>query len=584
MNDITKKRIIFFACIVFILFVVLFCRLYYLQIIHYKEYNTKAINNRIKIIRTAAPRGPILDRNGKSIADNYKSYVINVIPEELEKNPQSMQLLCKILGINAKIYYDIIEQNKTKAGYPVRIASNVSLETLGKIGEYRHTLKGVSIENIFIRSYPIKNKACHITGYTREISKEKLDETKEKGLGYKMGDYIGVAGLEKEYESYLKGIDGGKRVEVNSKGEVVKILKDQPHIPGKTLMTSIDRDLQEVGFEMLQGKVGATVAMDPNNGEILAMVSNPSFNPNVFSDGLKLKDWRKITSNRNHPLQNRFIGSFYPPGSVFKPIIGVSVLDNNVANTGSLTSCPGFFKLGNYRKGCWAAHGTVDFYKAIAMSCDVWFYKESLNLGIDRLYKTASDFGLGKPTGIDLPEEIIHNGKSGNFPSREWHEKVHKSSWKKGDMLNVSIGQGDVQVSPMQMCLAISAIANGGYVYTPHIMREIVDTQTGKTIKYETKVKNKVEAREETFRQVRGAMEYCVKSGTGKGAAIEGVRVGGKTGSAQATGGVAHGWFVAFAPVDNPQIVVATIVEHGGSGSGSAAPICKAMIKKYLRK
>lgn len=581
LEHIQKNRMLFLGAVCILLFFVLVGRLYFLQIVQGEEYNKKAINNKIKIIKSPAPRGTILDRNGATVAENIKSYVVSVIPEELEKDPQELQLLCNILDIDAGIYYNIIKEAKPKPGYPVHIATGVPLDTVIKIGEYRSYLKGVSVENVYVRYYPLKERACHITGYTREISREALDKAREQGLNYKMGDYIGVAGLEKYYEKYLRGIDGGKQLMVNARGEVVQIMKDVPHIQGHTIKTSLDINLQKTAYESLKGKVGATVAIDPRNGEILAMVSTPSYDPNIFINGLKTSDWQKIRKNRHHPMQNRFASSFYPPGSVFKPIIGISLLHNNLGGNGHWVYCPGYFKLGKYRKGCWAVHNSVNFSGAIAKSCDTWFYKESLSLGIDRLYETASEFGLGLPTGIDIPEEAVYHGKAGNFPSREWHKKVYKKEWTKGDMLNVSIGQGDVQVSPLQMACAIGAIANGGTLYEPHIMKEIIDPQNGNVIKYEGKSKQ-INASQKDFETVRKAMEGCVRSGTGKGCAVPGIRVGGKTGSAQATGGIAHGWFVAFAPVDNPKIAVATIVEHGGSGSGAAAPVCKALIKQYL--
>ena len=580
-DKIQTKRLLIFAFFCLALLIILLGRLYYIQIREGKEYDRKALNNRTKIIRTPAPRGTILDRNGRSVAENKKSYVIYAVPEELEKDPKSLEIFCNILRINAGIYYNIIKEAKPRPGYPVRIATDVSLETVAKIGEFRSYLKGVSVENTYIRSYPMRSITSHITGYTREISREALNKAREEGKNYKMGDYIGVAGLEKEYEEYLRGTDGGKKLLVNARGEVVSILKDVPHIEGKTIKTSLDLKVQQAGYEALKNKVGAAVAIDPRNGEILAVISAPSYDANVFVNGLKSSDWQKIRKNKKHPMQNRFCASFYPPGSIFKPIIGISLLHNNIAGNNTWVYCPGYFRLGKYRKGCWATHKSVNFSGAIEKSCDTWFYKESLSLGIDRLSQTAEEFGLGRPTGIDLPEEPSYHGKSGNFPTREWHAKIYKSPWTKGNMLNASIGQGDVQVSPLQMAAAISAIANGGTLYEPHIMREIVNPADGTVIKYKSRSK-KVTGDTKDFETVRLAMEQCVKRGTGKGCALPGIRVGGKTGSAQATGGIAHGWFAAFAPVDEPKIAVVAIVEHGGSGSGAAAPICKAMIKQYL--
>jgi len=579
-----KNRIYLLAFIALTAFIILALRLYSLQVLQSEKYNLEAINNRIKIIKNVAPRGTILDKNGIPIVYNQKSFIISVIPDEIEKEPGSLKLLCEILNINAGIYYSIIEEAKERKGYPVRIAVNVPMETVVKIGENRMNLHGVSIENTYIRFYPERDKTCHMIGYLREITKEQLDDAREKGLKYKMGDYIGVSGIEKSYEEALKGTDGGKRIEVNASGRVVKILDDKPSIQGKNVKLTIDKHLQEVAYEAMKGKTGATVAIDPKTGAVLAMVSTPTYDPNIFIGGLKSSDWRKISNNRERPLQNRFIGSVYPPGSIFKPVIALSVLENNIATPDTVAYCPGYFTLGHYRKGCWATHGTVNFYTAIAKSCDTWFYKESLKLGIDNLYKTASEFGLGKPTGIDIPEEAIRRGKVGNFPNPEWKKKKLKSEWRKGDTLNVSIGQGDVLASPLQMAMVAAAISNGGKVYKPYLVDEIINPKTGAIIKKTApKVNSKVNAPQEYFDDVVRGMELCVNSGTGAGCKIDGIRVAGKTGSAQATGGKAHGWFMTFAPVDNPKIAIVTIVEHGGSGSAAAAPVCKAMLNAYLK-
>lgn len=582
LNKTQLIRILILSGIIILMGLVIAARLWYLQVVETTKFSLAANNNRIKIVRTKAPRGNILDRNNMPIAQSKKLFIISVMPDKIEKNKKALKTFCSILNININEYKSIIENSNTRTGFPVRIAVDVPLETIVKLGEHSMLIDGVTIENDFVRYYPHSYKMAHITGYLREINAQQLKAAEEGGRNYHMGDYVGVFGLEKYYEKELQGTAGGQRIEVNAGGRVVRTLGYKPNIPGNTLKLSIDKDLQLTTYNALENRVGAAVALNPQTGEVYCMVSTPSFDPNIFVRGLKSSDWRAIANNKNHPLQNRSIGSVYPPGSVFKPIIALSALENNAATTSTTVNCPGYYRIGNYKKGCWSTHGRVDFYKAVAQSCDTWFYKTSLKLGITKLAKTAQEFGLGNATGIDLYEERANDGKFGLFPDPEWLKERTGEPWRKGDTLNTSIGQGDVLTSPLQMAMVCAAVANKGTVYKPFLVKEIIDINNH-VKKTTPKINSKVLVDKKYFDITIHAMEETVAHGTGKRCAIPGIRIAGKTGSAQASRGATHGWFIAFAPVENPTIAVACIVERGESGAAAAAPICKSILENYFK-
>ncbi len=578
------SRIYWLAFILIVFGFILGFRLWYLQIKEGKLLEEAADNNRIRIIRTKAPRGNILDRNGVPIAQSKKLFIISAIPGKFSDNPRELNRFCSMLGIEVRDYEEIVKNSSLPAGAPVRIAVDVPFSTIVKLGEHRMLFDGVVIENDFVRYYPNGKPFSHISGYLREISGDRLKAAREEGKDYRMGDYVGVSGLEKYYEDYLKGTDGGQRIEVNASGRVVKNLGEQLSVPGNTLHLTIDSKLQQAAWEALEGKTGAIAAIEPSTGKVLALVSRPDYDPNIFVRGLKLSDWHYLSNNKTHPLINRAVGSVYPPGSTFKPVIALSALENKAASAGTVVRCNGYYRLGKYKKGCWTVHGPVAMKKAISESCDVWFYSVSLKLGIKRLYETAREFGFGASTGIDLPEEPSKDGKTGLFPDPEWLEERFDRKWTKGDTLNAAIGQGDVLASPLQMACAIGCIANGGTLYKPYLTDHITDANGVVVFKNHPRERSRLQVSQDNIRLVKAAMEAAVSEGTGKVARIPGIRVAGKTGSAQFGGGVAHGWFVSFAPAEDPQIAVACIVERGASGSGSAGPVVKAVLDSFFNK
>ncbi|MCE5313623.1 MAG: penicillin-binding protein 2 [Armatimonadota bacterium] len=586
-------RINAFAIVVSVLFLILLARLWYLQVALGDELMQASESNRIKLLRARAPRGTLLDRKGRVIATSRPQFVVLAVPDVLNEHERAMRILCDILKITPDELSDRLEtsvrKGESRPGAPVRVEVDVPLMTVARIGELRMELPGVSVELDNLRNYPDGQAVAHVVGYLGEISEERLAEAEKEGKNdYRPGDYVGKSGLEREYEDLLRGTDGGKQIEVNAMGRVVRILGEKRSVPGKTLKLTLDRDLQVAAERSLGNQTGAVAAIDVNTGKVLAMVSKPSYDPNIFVKRIKRSDWDKIT--RERALQNRSVYNVYPPGSTFKPIMAIAGLVYNVCNEHTTVSCPGSFYFGRHRFGCWKVHGGgVTFKRAIAESCDVWFYRLSLRLGIDRMARVAKQFGIGQATGIDLPYESRYDDNHvGTMPSTQWKKKRFKSTpsqqkWYPGETPSCGIGQGYVETSPLQMALAIAAVANKGKVYKPYLLDEVLD-RNGKIIS-RTKpiVMHQVDASPENFEMVRQAMRATVTEGTGRVCNIPGITVAGKTGSAE-NRGAAHAWFVCFAPVEKPRIAIACIVEHGRHGATAAAPVCRAIMDVYFGK
>jgi penicillin-binding protein 2 len=572
------------AVIVIILFLILVARLWYLQIVLGEELLMQSEANRIKLIRMRAPRGTILDRKGRVLATSRPQFVVLATPSKLRENPEALKTLCGVLGITPSDLNTIIARRGGHPGAPVRVMIDAPLEIVARVSELRMKLPGVSVELDQIRSYPDGTSVAHIVGHLGEISKEELEAAEKAGKDYKPGDYVGKDGLEAQYEDVLRGVDGGKQVEVNALGMVVRVLGEKPSIPGKTLRLTIDRDLQIAARRALGSQVGAAVAVDPRNGEVLAMVSSPAYDPNIFVKRVKASDWERIIRHKGRPMQNRCVYNVYPPGSTFKPVTAIAGLRYGLCSVNTTVNCPGYLMFGR-RFGCWRVHGRVGFMKAIAESCDVWFYQLGHRLGIDRLAKVAREFGLGSATGIDLPHESRRrDGGVGTIPDTQWKRKRFNQPWWPGETLSCAIGQGYIQVSPLQMALVSAAVANNGKIYKPFLVKEVLKPDGTVVRRTKPEVQHVVDSPADEFELVRKGMRLAVTSGTGRVADIPDVAVAGKTGSAEDPPRPAHGWFICFAPLNNPRIAVAAIVEHGRHGATSAAPVCRAILDVFFGK
>jgi penicillin-binding protein 2 len=577
------SRINQLAAVAIAMFMVLLARLWYLQVVCGADLLRQSESNRIKLLRTRAPRGAILDCKGRILATSRPQFVVLVVPEELRSDPDALRLLCQTLQLSPAELEDIVAKNHPRPGSPVRVKIDVPLATVARLGELHMRLPGVSVELDQIRFYPNGPAVGHLMGQLGEINEKELAADRASGGTYRPGDYIGKAGLEKQYERELRGTDGGKEIEVNAAQRVMRIIGEKPSVPGKTLKLGIDRDLQVAAYRAMGNQQGAVVAIDPRSGSVLAMVSKPSYDPNVFVKRVKAADWVKIIGHKGRPLQNRCVYNVYPPGSTFKPVMAIAGLVYNQCSVNTTVSCPGSFYLGRHRFGCWRTHGGgVNFMRALAESCDVWFYNLGHRLEIDRIASVARQFGLGTATGIDLPQESrrTHN-RVGTIPDTAWKQRVYHERWWPGETISCSIGQGYVQASPLQMSVMCSAVANGGSVMRPRLVTEIMSGD--RTLRrVEPQVTCKVNAPEKYFELVRQGMRQAVTAGTGRVCDVPGIAVAGKTGSAEDPPRPAHGWFICFAPVEKPSIAIACIVEHGRHGTTTAAPVCRAILDVYF--
>lgn len=568
-----------FAIFCIVAFVVLLGRLWYLQIALGSTLLAESETNRKRLVKMRAPRGMILDRKGRVLATSRPQFVVMAVPETLQKNPKSMATLCRTLGVTGEELTAMMMRERAAKFAPVRVAIDVPLDVVAKLMERRPILPGVSVEQDQLRSYPDGQLCSHVIGYIGEINEKQLADLRDQGMKLNPGDYVGKSGLEKQYEGLLHGTDGGQEIEVDARGRTRRILGIKPPVPGSTLTLSIDKDLQIAAERVMEGKTGAAVAVNPQTGEVLAMVSKPDFDPNIFVKKVKKADWDKIFLNKGNPLQNRTVSNKYPPGSTFKPVTATAALEYKVATPSTNLVCTG---VGWYHRRCWKVHGHIDFTRAISQSCDVFFYEMGHRLGIERIAKMARAYGLGSRTNIDLPEAT----KKGTVPDEAWKVARFHEEWQPGETVVCAIGQGFIETTPLQMALVDAAVSMSGKRFQPHLVREI----RGPNDKLATKVPNtelpSVPASPATFAAIKYGMRQTVigPGGTGKVVNIEGVTVCGKTGSAEVTRGAAHGWFTCFAPMEKPEIAIAVICEHGRHGATSAAPVARAILDIYFGK
>jgi len=582
-----RSRMKMLAIFCIVVFFVLLARLWYLQIVKGSEMLALSEMNRTRLIRVRAPRGMIVDRNGRILATSRPQFVVMVVPELLQSNAQARKVLCRILGISSLELSQLMKRERPAAYAPVRVAVDVPLDTVTKLIERRPILPGVSVEQDQLRTYPDGALCSHILGYIGEVDKEQIDKLNQEleelhqkdERRYAAGDYAGKSGLERQYELMLHGTDGGMEIEVDALGRTRRVLQYIEPVPGNTLKLTIDKDLQIAAYRAMQGKTGAAVAINPQTGEVLAMVSKPDFDPNIFVQKLNKEDWMRIVTNRSNPLQNRAISNKYPPGSTFKPITAVAALESGVASTDTTLVCTG---IGLYKRRCWKVHGRVDMTKAIAQSCDVYFYEMGRRLGINRLAPMARAFGLGNITGIDLPFE-----KKGTVPDEKWKMERFNEKWWPGETVICAIGQGYIQATPIQMASAAATVANWGKRFQPYIVKEVLNPNGKLANASIPKQLTPVPASQKVFEAVRFGMRQAVigHGGTGRVVDIPGITVAGKTGSAEDPPRKRpHAWFICFAPMEKPEIAIAVISEQGGHGSTGAAPVARAILDVYFGK
>ncbi|MBI5207175.1 MAG: penicillin-binding protein 2 [Candidatus Firestonebacteria bacterium] len=591
-----KNRLIIFTLVIHSLIVLIIIRLWFLQIIKYDYYQKLSLENRTRFVTIEASRGLFVDRNNHLLVGNRPAYSIAVIPEDIKDDKEIIIKLSNLLNISQIEIKNKINKNKQGPFYPIHLKYDAGEDVISVIEEDKENYPGTIIIIEPCREYIKEEFGAHFLGYLGEINDRELKMSKYKN--YCQGNIIGKTGLETTYEEYLRGKEGKRKIEVNARGQQLSSNIAEEPVSGYNIILSIDRDLQEIADKAMENKNGAIIAIDPGNGEILAMVSKPDFDLNIFSGQVSPDEWEELNTNPLHPLINRVITGAYPPGSTFKIITAIAALEEGIITPQNTEICNGEFTYGNMVYKCWKkeGHGEVNITEALIHSCNIFFYKLGSKTGIKRIEKYASLFGLGKKTGVDLEQE-----KSGLVPNPKWKKSVLGQPWYPGDDILTGIGQGYLLVTPLQMANLISAITNGGKLYRPHFVKKIY-TESGQIIfQGKDEPVETVKISDQTERIIKDALWKCVnRNGTGRRARIPGLNVLGKTGTAQTVAKAdiyddvetsqipeairPHAWFISSAPAQNPRIAVAILIEHGGDGSKVGAPIAYEMFNAYLKK
>jgi len=585
-----QKRLPLLAAFIILFAVVLFFRLWYLQVVKGATYQELAESNRIRPIKIRPPRGIIYDRHGRPMVENALTFDISIVPEDAPDLEDSIARLASIVKMKPDAIRALLEQAESVRGKyePVKIKEEAPWDEVALAEARQNDLPGVIVEPEHRRNYPYGGMASHQFGYIGKVTRsQKKQEQADTGL------LVGQGGLEKVYEKLLSGTAGRRMLQVNAAGMKVKDLGIEEPKPGTDLYLTLDLDVQRAAEEGLGSRAGAVVAMDPNSGEVLALVSHPTYDPNLFPRGISPRDWVKLSNDQSHPLYNRAIQSVYPPGSTFKIVDSLAGLDSGKIDPQEKITCTGSLRTGRKTFRCWkkGGHGQVDFHKGLVESCDVYFYTMGDRMGFDHIAQYARKLGLGSKTDIVLADE-----KPGLVPTAAWkREKVHEP-WYPADNFMNAIGQGFMLVSPIQAAQMIGAVANGGVFYQPMLLKRTRNRVTGAEKVFAALEKRRAVFKPEALEAVRSALLGVTSEagGTAHGAATPLAPVAGKTGTAQVieqkvAGGKLtestqdHAWFVAYAPANDPKIAVAVVVEHGGHGGAAAAPVAKKVIEEYLK-
>jgi penicillin-binding protein 2 len=588
-----EPRLAILSAFIALVLAVVTVRLYYLQIIRHKEFVELADRNRIRIHRQPALRGLVFDVHHRPLVDTRPSFDAVMVPEDVRNAKQTVARLESLLGqdnISAKLSQ--AEDDGRPPFDPVTVEEHLGWQQVVSLETHQLQLPGVSLEVMPERHYIYGPMAAHLLGYVGEVAEADLRREND----YRMGDEIGKFGLERVFEGDLRGQAGGQEIEVDSVGRRLKLLREIPEIPGHSVVLSLDLDVQQAAEKAMGTWSGALVALDPNTGYVLAMVSHPTFDPNVFANGINNVQWRGLTTDPTHPLTNRVIAGAYPPGSTFKLVDSIAGLEERTLTPETSYFCPGGLYYGNREYHCWRkqGHGTISVHRAIVSSCDVFFYQVGIHLGIDRLARWAHLLGMGEKTGIDLDNE-----RPGVMPSSLWKEKRFHQRWYPAETLSVAIGQGYVAATPLQMATVVSEIANGGTRYKPQFVKD-EEALDGSVVRhFPPIVERRIPIDPVILDIVRSGMCDVVNGvgGTGHSAHLDNITVCGKTGTSQVVkeAGNAripedkeplkyrdHAWFVAYAPAQHPQIVVAAVIEHGGHGGSAAAPVVHDVMQKFF--
>lgn len=573
-----------------IVFAILATSYWYVQIVRGDYYFTLSENNRIRSVRINAPRGYVLDRNGAMLVDNEPAYTLHLYRKEAKDIASSIDLASELLKLPREVVKARVDRGLKEPEFlPIVIAENLGIDEVASIEARAPEHPEFAITVSQRRLYTHGQSAAHVLGYLSEAS---LEQVKAVESGYRLGDWIGQKGIEGAYEGLLAGVNGERRVIVDSHGREMAEERRVEARPGQNLFVTLDLGLQQVAEDYFKDKVGSAVALDPRTGEILALVSSPSYDPNWFTRRVSAKEWNGLLTDGDHPLQNRAIQNAFSPGSTFKVFLAYGALAMGLVDPEQTVFCPGYATFYGRTFACHkkGGHGTVNLRNAIKMSCDVYFYNLGRRLGIERIAEIARAFGFGSPTGVDLPYE-----KNGLVPSEEWAVQKRHARWYPSETISVSIGQGPVLVTPLQQARALSALIEDGRLPTPHLFLASQEPHSGKRLRYKSETRTGMEIPPDKLEIVKNGMWAVMNEagGTAYGSRVPGLESGGKTGTVQVIGHETtikagadrkkltdHAWFVGFAPLVNPEIVVVVFVENGGHGNLAAAPLAKLLFAK----
>jgi penicillin-binding protein 2 len=565
-------RVRIFAGVILFFFIILTLGLSYTQILKHDSYKELSEKNSVRVVPLRSPRGKIYDRRGRLLVSSRIAFDVEIVYQEINDLEKVIETLGIILEAEKGALSKKIYRSREMPFAPVKIVEDIKKEKAIQIEELRPDLAGVIITTRPLRNYIYKNIFSHAIGYLGKINEKEL--RKFKPYGYRMQDFVGKDGIEKAFNDYLRGVDGGLQVEVDSRGRQLKVLAVKEPRPGRDLHLSIDKDLQEFCHSLLEARRGAIITLEPSTGKVSALVSRPDFDSNVFVSADNSEKIRKLLNDsRAFPMLNRAISGTYQPGSVFKVAVAAGALDSGRFNDEKTFPCSGSFRLGNRIFHCWKekGHGTRNITSAIKESCNVFFYQLGLLLGADEISQYAFKLGLGRPTGIGLPGEV-----KGLVPSPRWKKNKLKTPWFKGETANYAIGQGYLLVTPIQILRLVAAIANDGKLVKPFIVEKIED------VRLRHPEARDIGMKDTALEAVKEGMRMVVNEpgGTGLYARSKEVIIAGKTGTAQNPGEKPHAWFAGFAPFKDPRICVVIFIEQGGKGGLEPARFAKKIIEK----
>jgi penicillin-binding protein 2 len=596
--------------IIVVCFAILLARLWYLQIYHGKMFFNYSLENRLRKDVVRAPRGMIFSRNNVLLTHNVPRFDAIITPQYLEGDTETISYLAKILETTPESISKTLKRYQGQAKYiPIVIKKNISRREVAILETESSKLPGVSVETFISREYTDKDSGAHLLGYISEISQDKIPRYKDHDkYDYKQGDFVGQGGIELQYDLDIRGQDGYQFMEVDARGrarrhvtsdDLYSGIDNKAAEPGKNIRLTIDRDVQLAAYHALDGKDGAAIAVDVDSGEIIAMVSRPAYDPSNFSTGLTSNYWGQLVMDEKRPLRDRTIQEHYSPGSTFKPLTAIAALEEGIVDDKTKVVCTGGYRMAGRVFHCWKkeGHGVVDVVRALKESCDIFFYSIGMKIDIDVIHKYATLFGMGQRLGIVLPRET-----KGLIPTKQWKKQQTGIEWQKGETLSCVIGQSFVNVTPLQLAMFYSTMANEGKLWRPHVVKEVF-SNSGQVLKrIEPELIHQFKVSKKTLNIVHQALFDTANSsgGTALGSKGVGIQMAAKTGTAQVISFSAdkifnkcenleykfrnNGLFAAYAPAGNPKIAVSVVVEHGCHGASAGGPVAKAIISAYMNK